>query len=106
MNLKNHFNRVLLIVSLAAISLPAAAVSFDSQHHRQRFNSAGSTFKVLPTHANHFCYLSLVSVEETDTGGEEAKCRLRRSGTVWLLEAILDKNSDADVECGAICYNN
>jgi hypothetical protein len=84
----------------------AHAVSYDGFWQLFRSNSAGTSFAVLRPHANHFCYLGRVSVEETDTGGEEVHCRVRRSGSVWLLEAILDRSSDADVKCAAYCYNN
>ncbi len=97
---------VISVVAILLASTTASAVSFDSAHSTSRFNSAGTTTKVLPPHANHFCYLSSISIEETDTGGEEATCRVRRSGTVWILEARLDKSSDADAECTATCYNN
>lgn len=106
MNRKRKISAVLLLLSLALSALPAGAVSFHSEHFQERFNDKGTSSKELPPHANIFCYLSLVSVEETDTGGEEAKCRVRRGSTVWILEATLDKSSDADVECRAICYNN
>jgi hypothetical protein len=47
-------------------------------------------------------------VEETDTNGERATCRVTRGNLVWTLEAILgvgvEKN--ADVVCSAYCYNN
>jgi len=106
MNILRKLSTALIFISLIASAIPANAVSYHSEHHRQRFNSKGTSYKILPTHSNHFCYLSYVSVEETDTGGEEAICRVRRSGSVWVLEATLDKSSDADAECRAICYNN
>lgn len=56
--------------------------------------------------ASTFCYLHFVSIEETDTGGEEAACLVRRGAVIWTLEAILDASNNADVECSAYCYNN
>jgi len=106
MNFKNNMVKVLLLVGFSAVAIPASAVSFNGSFHAQRFNNKGTTTAVLRPSASNFCYLSEVSVEETDTGGEEAKCRVRRSRSVWLLEAILDKSSNADVECNAICYRN
>ena len=97
---------LLLLGAVSFINGAAHAVSYDGYWQLFRYNTAGTSFAVLRPHANHFCYLGRVSVEETDTGGEETHCRVRRSGTVWLLEAILDKSSDADVKCGAYCYNN
>jgi hypothetical protein len=95
-----------LLLGAVATSAPVFAVSYDSNWFANRVNSAGTTFAVLPTHANHFCFLTTVGVRETDTAGELAKCQLRRSGAVWLLEAILGTSSDADIYCSAYCYNN
>jgi hypothetical protein len=85
---------------------PAWAVSFNSSFSASRFNTAGSSFVNMTLRNTTFCYLSSISIEETDTGGEEATCRLTRGPIVWTLEAILDASSDADAECSAICYNN
>ena len=106
MNIKCNISKVLLLSSLMLSALPAWAVSFDSTFHLSRFNTGGTSFRVLPPNANHFCYLSRVGVRETDTGTEAAICRVRRSGSVWLLEATLGRSSDNDVFCSAICYNN
>ena len=97
-----------LIALILAMSITGSvhAVSPDGSWFLQRFNTAGTFFAVMKPHANHFCYLTQVSIEETDSGNEEATCRIRKSGTVWLLEATLDKNGNADVKCGAVCYNN
>ena len=106
-----------IISKLAFISLfsfiicgSAMAVSYDSVHYASRFNTAGTTYNLMTTSYNHFCYLAQVSVEETDTYGEEANCSITPYGTYpyryWYLEARLDKSSDADIECKAYCYNN
>jgi hypothetical protein len=87
-------------------SAPAWAVSFNSSFSTSRFDNAGSSFVNMTPRNTTFCYLSSISIEETDTGGEEATCRVTRGAVVWTLEAILDKTSDADAECSAICYNN
>lgn len=47
-----------------------------------------------------------MTVEETDTGTELAQCRLRPTSGVWVLEAILGMNADADVRCEVHCYTN
>lgn len=104
--MKRKIFTALLFSSLALSALPAGAVSYDSQHYVFRFNNKGTTFRVLPPHANHFCYLSGVGVANTDIEEEEAMCRVRRSGSVWLLEATLGQNNDANVRCWAICYNH
>ena len=97
------------LATVAALSLGAAhvsAVSYDSNYTLHRHNTIGTSYAVLPSHSNHFCYLSKVGVRETDTGKELAQCQVRRSGGVWVLEARLGKSSDADVFCSAYCYNN
>jgi hypothetical protein len=100
------FSALMLSLALTLGSVPAWAVSFNRTVSVSRFNTAGSSFANLSTSATTFCYLSSISIEETDTGGEEATCRLTRGAIVWTLEAILDASSDADSECTAICYNN
>lgn len=106
MNRKVDLAKVVLLASSVLVTLPAGAVSLDSEWTLNRFNTAGTSFAVLPPHANHFCYLSKVGVVETDTGSESAQCRVRRSGSVWLFEATLGTSSDADILCSATCYNN
>jgi hypothetical protein len=56
--------------------------------------------------ATTFCYLSRVGVENTDTDGERATCRVMRGSVVWTLEAVLGENNDADARCATYCYNN
>lgn len=106
MSIKSKVSMWALGCCLTLVATPALAVSYDSQHHANRYNEAGVTTNVMVLHWNHFCYLSKVGIEETDTKGEYAMCRVRRSGAVWLLEAILGKSSNADAYCSAICYNN
>ena len=106
MSIKRNIFGALLLASLALSALPAGAVSYDGWWYAYRYNSGGTSYAVMRPHASHFCYLSNVKVVETDTGGESAECRVRRSGTVWLLEAIMGTSSDADVYCGAVCYRN
>jgi hypothetical protein len=53
-----------------------------------------------------FCYLRRVGVENTDTDGELAMCRVVRGTYVWTLYATLGEDNDADVYCSAYCYNN
>lgn len=106
MNHKATITQALVLVSAVALAPDAQAVSYHSEWHAQRTNTVGTTTIVLPPNASRFCYLSRVSVVDTDTSGERAQCRVRRSGTVWLLEAYLGTSSDADVYCSAICYNN
>lgn len=106
MKLKSNLAAGSVLLGAVVASTPAFAVSLDSNWVANRENKAGTSFVVLPPNANHFCFLTTVGVRETDTSGELARCQLRRSGTVWLLEAILGASSDADVYCSAHCYNN
>jgi hypothetical protein len=106
MNAIRNISAVLLLSSLALTALPAGAVFFVSVHNADRLNTAGTTTTVMQPNATHFCYLSRVGVENTDIDGESATCRVRGSGTVWILEAILGKSSDADAHCSATCYHN
>jgi hypothetical protein len=106
MNAKRYFSNVLLVASLVSSALPAAAgtVQFQTTLSAFRNNNIGTTTTVGPTHTDHFCYLSTVTMQNTDTSGETATCRVVRSGAVWLLEATLGRNDDADVSCSATCY--
>lgn len=104
--MKTYAIKALAAASLVVASLSAHAVSFDSAYTLTRNNTAGDFTRVLPPHANHFCYLSKVEVEETDSGNEHARCEVSRSGSVWVFVAELGANGDADVSCSAVCYNN
>lgn len=83
---------------------PAFAVNPNGDWYAIRYNNAGTTGFAMRPHATNFCFLTQVSIEETDSGGEEAHCRVVRLGSDWWLQAILDKSSDADVKCRAACY--
>ena len=106
MNTIRNISAVLLLSSLALTALPAGAVSFHSVINASRFNTTGTTTTIGPPHATQFCYLSNVALREADNQGETPQCQVRRSGTVWILEAILFASTDADAFCVATCYNN
>jgi hypothetical protein len=106
MNNRRRIPSLLFSLFLLLGAAPVWAVSFNSSFSVARFNTAGSAFVNMTPRNTTFCYLSSISFEDTDTGGEEATCRLTRGAVVWTLEAILDASSDADSECTAICYNN
>ncbi|TVZ41005.1 hypothetical protein P886_0342 [Alteromonadaceae bacterium 2753L.S.0a.02] len=101
--LKTAITIIALAISASTFS---QTMSYQESYSASRFNTAGTSYSVMRPHANHFCYLSSISFEETDGGGEEATCRIRRSGTVWVLEAKLDQSNDADAECNAVCYKH
>jgi hypothetical protein len=106
MNTIRNISAVLLLSSLALTALPAGAVSFGFVIDADRVNTAGTTTTVGPLVATHFCYLSRVGVENTDSSGETATCRLNSGGGTWILEANLARNDDADARCSATCYTN
>ena len=106
MKLKATLTKVIALLILSIGPISANAVSFDSSWFATRSNGGGTTTVIMPPHAVHFCYLSRVGVNDTDSSNEWATCRVRRSGTVWILEAILSSSDDADVFCEATCYNN
>jgi hypothetical protein len=87
-------------------SVPAWAVSLYGGGYVSRNNTYGITSLNIAPSTTTFCYLSMVSVEETDTGGEYAECDLSRGSHWWTLSARLGKSSDADVYCRAYCYSN
>jgi hypothetical protein len=95
----------LAIIGLLAAS-PAAAVSYNSTYSAERRNTAGSTFTNMSLSASTFCFLTRVGMEETDSAGEYASCKITKGANVWTLEAYLGVSNDADVLCSAICYNN
>ena len=106
MNNKRRILSLLFSLFLLLGSVPAWAVSPNGIWTANRFNTAGSSFVNMSASATTFCYLSRVGVENTDTDGELATCRVTRGSVVWTLEAILGANNDADVSCSAYCYNN
>jgi hypothetical protein len=106
MNGKRTILAVVFSLFLVLNALPASAVSIIGTFCASRFSTVGSTFQEMTPSNTTFCYLSSISFEETDTGGEEATCRVTQGSFVWILEATLDEHNDADAECCAICFNN
>ena len=110
MNTKRRMFTVLFSLFLTLGSAQAWAVSPNSNWTLVRSNVPGVFFVNMATSNTHFCYLSQVAIEETDTNGERATCRITRGSLVWTLEAILGASteavSNADVVCSAYCYNN
>ena len=72
MNLKNIVLAAVLVAFAGGLAVQAEANTprLDHIRHLDRHNVAGTSFAVMPPHANHFCYLSRVGVRETDTGTE------------------------------------
>jgi hypothetical protein len=106
MNTIRNISAVLLLSSLA-LTAPPAGAAFGVIFNADRVNDEGSTFEFGPSVASHFCYLTRVGVENTDTSGETATCHVSPSdGTqdaIWLLEANLNESDDADIHCSMIC---
>lgn len=105
MNAKLNICTGLLFSSLALSAGPAGAVSPHTFWFTNAINNKVNPLNIA-TSPTHFCYLSTVGVENTDTDGERATCRLTRQPAVWVLHADLGENNDADVFCAAYCYNN
>ena len=102
--MKNIISKLAVVLSLSFI-LCGSSMASDHFFYANKYNSAGTSTTVMSLISDHVCALSQVSIEETDTGSEEATCRVSKSGAVWILEARLDKSSDADAECAAICFD-
>jgi hypothetical protein len=85
-------------------SVPAWALTYWTTYNADRVNTAGASLVTMTPSATTFCYLSRVGVENTDTDGELAQCKVTRGTSSWVLEAYLGKSSDADARCSAICY--
>ena len=92
------------VLALSALAPAAHAVNEGGAWTLVKNNSAGTYTAVMQPRSSHFCTLNQVGVENTDTDGEMARCTVRPSGTVWIMEAWLEKSSDADVHCQAYCF--
>lgn len=106
MSVTRNISAVLLFSSLVLTALPVGAISFHSTLSANRLSGIGTTTTIGPPHATQSCALSRVTLIETDTPSENATCQVRRSGTVWILEATLTQNEDAEALCAAVCFNN
>jgi hypothetical protein len=106
MNTIRNISAVLLLSSLA-LTAPPAGAAFGFIIEADRVNVEGSTFAFGPSVASHFCYLTRVGVENTDSSGETATCHVSPSDgsqdAIWLLEANLSRSDDADAHCSATC---
>ncbi len=51
--------------------------------------------------SRHICMLSSVQLRNVDGGAEDAFCRVRIQGSIWVLEATSENDSDAF--CSALC---
>ncbi|PCJ32856.1 MAG: hypothetical protein COA99_16205 [Moraxellaceae bacterium] len=105
--MKKTLFKGLILSSLILNSLPSHAVSFDRSYSASRYNEKGTTVTVMRATNNHFCFVSRVSLRDIDSVNEMGSCEAVRSGSNWKLKATLEQieNTDADVVCGAICYN-
>lgn len=106
--MKGKVSAALLLSGLMLTAVPAEAVSFHSQWTASRNNTPGtSTTFTSASAANQFCFLTTIYVEDTDSVGEGARCRIRTVNGFWRLEATLGSSADdADVNCTSFCYNN
>lgn len=112
MNAKLHIPAALIFASLAVSAPPAGADDlFPAGTFDVDRSSPGESFRIGPRYANHFCYLSKVQFEETDSRNEYAQCWVRRgpNGFFWLLSARVNptpfqQGNDAKATCSFICY--
>lgn len=83
--MKSLFAKAAFVACFLAGSISTAqAVSYDGWWYAYRNNWAGVSYAVMRPHANHFCYLSEVTMTDIDTGGEKASCEVLRKGSVWV----------------------
>lgn len=106
MSIKQNIYSGITFLILVFGSMSAHAVSYDSGYQVARYNTKGYTSKRMATHSSHFCFLTNVEIQETDTGGESARCFIGWGSGNYYLHAMLGKSSDADVSCHATCFNN
>jgi hypothetical protein len=106
MNGTRRILSVLFSLFLTLSALPAEAVTFVGTFNAARSNTRGTTSTGMTPRNTTFCYLSKVTVDNTDTEGETATCQVFRGTSIWFLDASLGQDDDADVECSAICFNN
>lgn len=71
----------------------------------QRNNTGGTTSRDLGSTIRRMCFLTEVTMEDTDSGGEWAGCRVVRLSGQWVLQARLARSDDADVWCAARCLS-
>ena len=105
--MKSKVSAALLLPGLMLTAVPAEAVTLHSQWTASRNNTPGtSTTFTTATFAGQFCFLTTIYMEDTDSVGEGARCRIRPVNGFWRLEATLGPNADdADVNCQSFCYN-
>jgi hypothetical protein len=89
-----------LATSSAFAASPAGGWGFT------RIGAKGEYFAIMTDTSDTFCFLTDVKVEETDSPGESAECKISPQNGRWVLETILGKDGDAAVTCVARCYTN
>jgi hypothetical protein len=108
MNNKRRILSLLLSLFLTVGAGPAWAVSFVGS-----FTAASSgsptdpdTEEMTPS-ATTFCFLSQVSVRDTDTLEELGSCSIEEDvvNGQWVLRAFMGEDNDAAVFCQAFCFN-
>jgi len=95
---------------LAAITLATTGFAHVASADYVTYKTSASPSQ--PTHAKNMglqderlCFLTRVSVENTDYTGEYARCRIKADNGAWILLAEVDPNTvDAKAECYARCF--
>ncbi len=85
---------VFILAAFTLFATPVLAVSYHSSHSVAQHNSGGTSFKVMTTSSNHFCFLTEVHMEDVDGFAEWAKCRVYESNGAWVLTATLNQNDE------------
>lgn len=67
----------------------------------QRNNAGGVSEVVMTSTTASICFVTSVSFEDIDAGGEWAECEVVASGGAWRLRASLGATSDSDAWCQA-----
>jgi hypothetical protein len=91
------------VLTLSIVGFSSTALAW-STYYVERYNTQGSSYKIMTSDATTVCTLLRVGIRETDTGSERAMCNIYNTSGVWVLEAVLQTSSDLDAWCGAICF--
>lgn len=78
------------------------SINYSNEFTKESLNGAGAQYVSMTTSTNSICFLTKTWVNETDSSGEDAGCRVYISSNQWRLEAYSEAN-DADAYCAARC---
>jgi hypothetical protein len=99
---------LLLSLFLTLGAGPAWAVSFvDSFTAASSGSPTDPDTEEMTPSATTFCFLSQVTVRDTDTFEELGSCSIEEDAFEgkWVLRAFMGEDNDAAVFCQAFCFN-